>query len=89
MGIPITHDVYMPWHLGDPFKSIEQTTHMMVFTMMIMSFPQSICLCVRNPLLVSSGNMLNDNILHDINGHTIAPQIYLCGHNAQNKCQLT
>ena len=19
MGIPITHDVYMPWHLGDPF----------------------------------------------------------------------
>ena len=20
MGIPITHDVYMPWHLGDPFQ---------------------------------------------------------------------
>ena len=57
MGIPITHDVYMPWHLGDPFKSIEQTTHMMVFTMMIMIFPQSMCLCVRNPLLVSSGNV--------------------------------
>ena len=57
MGIPITHEVYMPWHLGDPFKSIEQTTHMMVFTMMIMSFPQSICLCVTNPLLVSSGNV--------------------------------
>ena len=53
MGIPITHDVYMPWHLGDPFKTIEQTTHMMVFAMMIMSFPQSICLCVRNPLLIS------------------------------------
>ena len=46
MGIPITHVVYMPWHLGDPlFTSTNRQTHRMVFTMMVMIFHSPYAFC--------------------------------------------
>ena len=57
MGIPITHVVYMPWHLGDPLFNKQTNTQDGIYNDGY-DFPQSICfllhinssLCLVMPL---------------------------------------
>ena len=56
MGMPITHIVYMPWHLDDPF-TLEQHT-MMIFTMIFMKFSTVYMYVLPNSLyLIASENV--------------------------------